>query len=374
MTAPCFQQCFPKWQLRSANAHETVMRTSCGRVRSRAYRCQVVTHISVNTKVVIRNVRKGKNKTKKPNATRVQGSLLGFLKPRNNDHPSSSGHEEGALHVDSAVAKQLENEQQNWIELLKSIVAVVTFLAERGHPFRGHTELFGQKDNGNYLGLLDLLSQFDPFLAEHIRRYGNKGRGQVSYLSSTICEEFIKVLSDRVKAKIIAEIKKAKYYSTRLSIDSTPDIARIDQLSIVIRYVRIDGQPVERFMAFIDIEKHEGKYVIETLKYFLDECGIKLEDCRGQMYDNARNMSGTYSGVQARFHQDFDYDDENKRAKKRKLFHDETPTEVKVSDYRENFRVNTYLVITDRLLSEIKKRKAACTNVYERFGVLTEIR
>ena len=38
------------------------------------------------------------------------------------------------------------------------IVAVVTFLAERGQPFRGHTELFGQKYNGNYLGLLELLS------------------------------------------------------------------------------------------------------------------------------------------------------------------------------------------------------------------------
>ena len=92
-----------------------------------------------------------------------------------------------AHHVDSAIAKQLENEQQYWIELLKRIVAVVTFLAERGHPFRGHTELFGQNYNGNYLGLLELLSQFVPFLAEHIRRYGNKGRGIVSYLSSTIC-------------------------------------------------------------------------------------------------------------------------------------------------------------------------------------------
>ena len=161
--------------------------------------------------------------------------------------------------------------------------------------------MFGQKDNGNYLGLLELLSQFVPFLAEHIRRYGNKGKGQVSYLFSTICEEFVKLLSDRVNAKIIAEIKKAKYYY--ISKHSTPDIAHIDQLNIVMRYVRIDGQPVEHFLAFIDIEKHEGKYLFETLKSFLDECGIKLEDCRGQMYHNARNISGTYSGVQARFHQ-----------------------------------------------------------------------
>ena len=200
-----------------------------------------------------------------------------------------------AHHIDSAIAKQLENEQQYWIELLKRIVAVVTFLAERGHPFRGHIELFGQKDNGNYLGLLE----FDPFLAEHIRGYGNKGGGQVSHLSSIICEEFIKLLSDRMKAKIIAEVKKAKYYS--ISIDSTPDVAHIDQLSIVIRYVRIDGQPAELFLVFIDIENHEGKYLFETLKSYLDECGIKLEDCRGQTYDNASNMSGTFSVVQARF-------------------------------------------------------------------------
>ena len=68
-----------------------------------------------------------------------------------------------------------------------------------------------------------------------------------------------------------------------------------------------------------------------------------------------------------------DYDDENKRAKKRKLFHDETSEEVKVSDCRENFRVNTYLVIIDRLLSEIKKQKAAYTNVYERFGEIRSL-
>ena len=68
-----------------------------------------------------------------------------------------------------------------------------------------------------------------------------------------------------------------------------------------------------------------------------------------------------------------DYDDENKRAKKRKLFHDVTSEEVKLSDCRENFRVNTYLVVIDRLLSEIKKRKAAYTNVYERFGEIRSI-
>ena len=44
--------------------------------------------------------------------------------------------------------------------------------------------------NGIYLDVLELISQFDPFLRNHIETYGNKGKGR-PYLSSTICEEFI---------------------------------------------------------------------------------------------------------------------------------------------------------------------------------------
>ena len=42
-----------------------------------------------------------------------------------------------------------------------------------------------------------------------------------------------------VHSKIVDEIKAAKYYG--LSIDSTPDIAHIDQLTIVLRYCLSNG-------------------------------------------------------------------------------------------------------------------------------------
>ena len=44
----------------------------------------------------IRKYQSGHSKRQKKNeqAKCNQGSLLGFLKPRDNDHPSSSGHEE----------------------------------------------------------------------------------------------------------------------------------------------------------------------------------------------------------------------------------------------------------------------------------------
>jgi hypothetical protein len=47
---------------------------------------------------------------------------------------------------------------------------------------------------------------------------------------------------------IIKEIKSAKYFS--IVIDPTSDISHSDQLTYVIRYVRDDGFPIERFMCF----------------------------------------------------------------------------------------------------------------------------
>lgn len=123
---------------------------------------------------------------------------------------------------------------QYWSQVLQRVVAVVTFLAERGLPLRGHSQVFGQPDNGNYLGILDLISQFDPFLKSHIDNYGNAGRGKPSYLSATVCEEFVH-MGQKVLNEVVSRVKIAKYFS--ISVDSTPDVTHVDQLTFILRYV-----------------------------------------------------------------------------------------------------------------------------------------
>lgn len=118
-------------------------------------------------------------------------------------------------------------------------MSVVKSLASRGLPFRGSDEHFGSLQNGNYMMLLELIAEFDPFLSEHIKLYGNKGKGSTSYLSLTICNEFIQIMSGELLKKIIIEVKQAKYYS--ISADSTPDIAHVDQLTFILRYVTKEG-------------------------------------------------------------------------------------------------------------------------------------
>ena len=221
-------------------------------------------------------------------------------------HENSAGHRDAIIAlrtrksmgatVDAALVKQYQNEVEYGRELLKRLIDVIKFLCERGLAFRGKDELIGSAHNGNYLGILELLAEYDPFLAQHIQKHGNQGKGHVSYLSSSICEEFINLMGKEVLSNIVEEVKSLIHYS--ISVDSTPDITHIDQLAVTIRYVKATG-PVERFLTFIPMYGHTGAQIAELLLKFLSEQGVPIERCRGQSYDNASNMSGKYNGVQS---------------------------------------------------------------------------
>ena len=127
---------------------------------------------------------------------------------------------------------------------------MIKFLSLRGLTC-GSSELVGSPQNGNFLAILELSAKYNTFLAEHIQKRVNKGKGHVSYFSSTVCEEFINVIATKVI--IISEIKQVKYYS--VSVDSTPGIANVDDLTIIFRYV-LPGGPMERFVKFIPTRRH----------------------------------------------------------------------------------------------------------------------
>ncbi len=199
--------------------------------------------------------------------------------------------------VDSKLQDQILTEISYWRNVLRRVVAVVKKLCSRGLPFRGSDERFGSKNNGNFMMCLELISEFDPFLATHIEKFGNPGRGKTSYLSSTVYGEFISLMASKIRTTILNEVKLRKYYS--IVVDSTPDISHIDQLSLIIRYVRENGKPVERFVRFFPNVGHKAQSMSTVILDALTEYGLDLKYCRGQSYDNASNMSGCYGGLQA---------------------------------------------------------------------------
>ncbi|KAG1665146.1 HD domain-containing protein 2 [Nymphon striatum] len=148
--------------------------------------------------------------------------------------------------------EQIKVEQERHI--LRRVMAMICLLAERGLAFRGDGEIFGSPNNGNFLGLLELIAKFDTFLMK--------------------------------------EIKESGYFS--VSVDSTPDVSNVnvDQLTVIVRYVSpLDGIPVERFLTFIELKNHAGEGMAELILNFFEELEIDFSKCRGQSYDNAANMA-----------------------------------------------------------------------------------
>lgn len=61
-------------------------------------------------------------------------------------------------------------------------------------------------------------------------------------------------MADTVLQQILMELLAAKYYS--ISVDSTPDVSHVDQLTFIVRYVNTNGLPVERLLKFIPNSEH----------------------------------------------------------------------------------------------------------------------
>ncbi|GFX06128.1 zinc finger MYM-type protein 1, partial [Trichonephila clavipes] len=62
--------------------------------------------------------------------------------------------------------EQLRKDAEYYHNVLKRVIAVVKYLAIIGLAFRGTEEAFGSPHNSNFMDVLELLDEFDPFICE----------------------------------------------------------------------------------------------------------------------------------------------------------------------------------------------------------------
>ena len=86
------------------------------------------------------------------------------------------GRKKKGERVDTGLIEQIESDQSYWKKVLKRVAEVIKFLAERGLPFRGGNETNGSVHNGNYIGVLELLAKFDPFLVGYKHAWEQRAR------------------------------------------------------------------------------------------------------------------------------------------------------------------------------------------------------
>ena len=102
------------------------------------------------------------------------------------------------------------------------------YLASRNLPFQGKS-LHLDVRNGHCLGLLELLSNYDLLLREHLQKVRDKKKGAqlIHYISPESPNEFIGICGQRVLKTILYEGEDAIYCSD--ICDATPDISHTEQ-------------------------------------------------------------------------------------------------------------------------------------------------
>ncbi|XP_022019553.1 uncharacterized protein LOC110919590 [Helianthus annuus] len=166
--------------------------------------------------------------------------------------------------IDKEAYEQFKKERDYWKEVIFRIIALVKFLAKHGLAFREKYEKLYQKSNGNFLGLIEMLEEFDPIMKEHVQRIMSDEL-HVHYLGHNIQNELIQLLAHQIRTEIITKIKEAKYYS--IILDCTPDTSHQELMSIIVRTFEVTSKELESL-------------------------GLNIGDMRGQGYDNGANIKG----------------------------------------------------------------------------------
>ncbi|KAJ1529964.1 hypothetical protein ONE63_006692 [Megalurothrips usitatus] len=104
--------------------------------------------------------------------------------------------------------------------------------------FRGHKTTAETANKGNFLDLVLLLAIPNPVLAGHLEEVRAKGKSITSFVTWERQNQLIECLAQYILDVICNEIRDASVWS--VSMDSTFDASKKEQLVIVIRYTK-DG-------------------------------------------------------------------------------------------------------------------------------------
>ncbi|XP_042451602.1 uncharacterized protein LOC122036375 [Zingiber officinale] len=119
-----------------------------------------------------------------------------------------------------------------------------------------------------------------------------------TYLGSKIQNELIEMLAGEVRKKLLAKVKKAKYFSVIL--DCTLDISHKEQMSLVIWCLDESENSTkvkEYWIEFLEVDDTYGLGLFMHLKNALIHLELDIDDIRGQGYDNGSNMKGKHKGL-----------------------------------------------------------------------------
>lgn len=222
----------------------------------------------------------------------------------------AEGHTKSVIDIiDTASLQQAKENRKKLIPIIKTVL----FCGRNGLALRGHRDcgqisetdenMEDKSHEGNFRQLLKFrIDAGDEVLKEHLKSCANNA----SYISPRIQNEIIHACNEIILKKIIEKVNASECFS--IIADETTDISLTEQVSLCVRFVEIAENKctlVENFLQFVPVISTRGVDLANTILTTLGSLGLNLDFIRGQGYDGAAAMSGTFNGVQAKIREKF---------------------------------------------------------------------
>jgi hypothetical protein len=194
--------------------------------------------------------------------------------------------------IEKVNQKYSEEVQENRL-YLEALCESLIFCGRQSIALRGHDESTDSKNRGNFLKLMKLRSKDNNL----IKKFFMENRKNVQYTSATFQNVLLSIIGEQIKCHIAKEVKEAKVFV--IIADETQDIAKHEQVAIILRYVNGKLEFHESFVGFYRAKRTDGKTLANELKNVLISMDLNIKNLRAQCYDGASNMRGPYKGVAA---------------------------------------------------------------------------
>ncbi|XP_050065690.1 zinc finger MYM-type protein 1-like, partial [Aphis gossypii] len=198
-------------------------------------------------------------------------------------------HETSSNHIDASLKFKLRNQvlpilpsltEKRKFEVLcnrgivKELIDITLFLSRHSLAFRGHREKWSDSLRGNFKDLW-------------------------SFISWRRQNELVECISDEIVGIISKSIKDSPFFS--VSLDTTFDVSRKEQLSFIVRYIdQNSGSIYERLIAVLETPITTGCELMNVFRQTCDSLNLDWKHhLVGQSYDGAANMRGNYNGLQS---------------------------------------------------------------------------
>ena len=215
------------------------------------------------------------------------------------EHECSSMHKEATeklatkargVGIDAQLNAQLRNDREHHRNMLMKLLQAIQYLSRQGLPLRAHSE-DTESFSGNLYQLLLLQAKDCPETISWLH--------QKDYISPEIVNEIISSMGQCVLRNILARVSTALWYS--VIVDEATDVCRNEQMSLSVRWTDHSYDIHEYTLGFIQLPNTKAVTIFSAIKDVLIRCSLPMNQCRGQAYDGASNMSGINNGVQSLF-------------------------------------------------------------------------